>query len=298
MATDGPSRPDPGRFPERELIPYEASVFESARALVLAPHADDEVFGCGAALASLRDRGIPVHVWVASDGAGDEPDRESRRKIEELRAAESVRALSELGGAALHRGGFPDRGLLERVGELADALTLLLARIGPDLVFAPSPVEVHPDHRGVAEALLAVGRRPATDPGAVVLSQARIAFYEISQPIRPNFLLDATPFRERKDRAMEAYASQISGKPYPDLVRGLNSYRRMTLGPDATAAEAYFVLPGNLLGALPAGRLCAVLGPSVPPGRLFEPAASEASSSWRRLLGLLSRQGSGARRSE
>lgn len=289
MVKDGPARPDPGRFPERELIPYEASVFESARALVLAPHADDEVFGCGAALASLRDRGIPVHVWVASDGAGDEPDRETRRKVEELRAAESVRALAELGGATLHRGGFPDRGLLERVGELADALTVLLARIGPDLVFAPSPVEIHPDHRGVAEALLAVGRRPPSDPGAVVLSQARIAFYEISQPIRPNFLLDATPFRERKDRAMEAYGSQNAGKPYPELVRGLNAYRRMTLGPDAKAAEAYFVLPGELLGALPSGRLAAVLGPSLPPGRLFEPEAIELPKLGGRLRRLFSR---------
>lgn len=286
MARDGGARAAPGRFPERELIPYEPGRFEAAVALVLAPHPDDEVFGCGAAIASLRSRGIAVHVCVVSDGAGDEPDPARRRGIEADRTEESRRALSILGGATLHRGGFPDRELLDRTDDLADAFSLLLARLGPDLVFAPSPVEIHPDHRGVAAALVAVARRPSSDPGVTVLSRARVAFFEISQPIRPNLLLDATPFLSLKDRAMEAFASQNHGRPYPDLVRGLMTYRRMTLGPEVTAAEAYFVVPGEALRMATDERLRAVLGPSIPPGELLAPSSSERSLG-RRLKGLV-----------
>ncbi len=280
----------PGRFPERELIPYEPGRFEAAVALVLAPHPDDEVFGCGAALASLRSRDVPVHVFVVSDGAGDELDAGRRGAIEAARLEESRRALAVLGGATLHRGGFLDRGLLDRTEDVADALSVLLARLGPDLVFAPSPVEIHPDHRGVAAALLSVARRPSSDPGATVLSRARVAFFEISQPIRPNFLLDATPHAGAKDRAMELFASQNQGRPYPDLVRGLMSYRRMTLGPEVSAAEGYFVVPGQALRMTPDERLRAVLGPSIPPGEMLAPSSSERSLG-QRLRGLVGFRG-------
>ena len=59
-------------FPERKLIPYEASRFEARRVLVLAPHADDEVFGCGGALADLIEQGAVVRILILTDGAGDE----------------------------------------------------------------------------------------------------------------------------------------------------------------------------------------------------------------------------------
>lgn len=285
MGKDDGAPAAPGRFPERELIPYEPGRFEAAVALVLAPHPDDEVFGCGAAISSLRSRGVPVHVLVVSDGAGDELDEAKRQSVEEARLSESRAALALLGGATLHRGGFPDRGLLDRTEEVSDALSALLARLGPDLVFAPSPVEIHPDHRGVAAALLSVARRPTSDPGATVLSRARVAFFEISQPIRPNFLLDATPFLGAKDQAMEAFASQNLGRPYPDLVRGLMSYRRMTLGPEVAAAEAYFVVPGEALRMTPDERLRAVLGPSIPPGEMLAPSSRERSLG-QRLRGL------------
>src|SRR5450759_741755 len=57
-------------FPdERDLMPYEASSFVASRVVVFAPHPDDEVFGCGGALADLRDRGARVDVVLVTDGA-------------------------------------------------------------------------------------------------------------------------------------------------------------------------------------------------------------------------------------
>ncbi|MEO8056400.1 MAG: PIG-L deacetylase family protein [Acidobacteriota bacterium] len=243
---------------ERALVPYEASRFDARRVLVLAPHPDDEVFGCGGALADLASRGATIDVLLVTDGAAGAPDEPRRRTIAARRADESRAALALLGGAAVHEGGLPDRGLGGRTKELERLVASWLAQAAPDLVFCPSPVETHPDHRAVAYALLAVARRPAQDPAAAALARGRVAFFEVSQPFRPNFLVDVTPFLERKRKAVLAFGSQTAERDYASFVGGLNAFRTMTLPPGSAAAEAYAVVPGALL-ADPAAVLSALL---------------------------------------
>ena len=250
---------------ESALVPYAASRFEAKRVLVLAPHPDDEVFGCGGALADLAARGAAVDVLLVTDGAAGAADEESRRGIAARRAGESRAALALLGGGAVHEGGMRDRGLGGARASLEDLVASWLAKTSPDLVFAPSPVETHPDHRAVACALLALARRPAADAGAAALARATVAFFEISQPFRPNFLFDLTPVLERKRKAVRAFASQAADRDYEGFVDGLAAYRRLTLPPGALAVEAFAVFPGPLL-ARPAAVLAALLpvAPRVP----------------------------------
>ena len=52
-------------------LPYSPSSLPVAQnVLVLAPHPDDEIFGCGGCLALYRRAGVNIHVYVLSDGAG------------------------------------------------------------------------------------------------------------------------------------------------------------------------------------------------------------------------------------
>jgi LmbE family N-acetylglucosaminyl deacetylase len=252
---------------ERALVPYEASRFDSRKVLVLAPHPDDEVFGCGGALADLAARGATIDVLLVTDGAAAASDEVGRRRIAAQRADESRAALGFLGGGAVHEGGLPDRGLVARAEALEGLVATWLAQAAPDLVFCPSPVETHPDHRAVAYALFAVAGRRGEDPGAAALARATVAFFEISQPFRPNFLVDVTPVLERKRKAVRAFASQAAERDYASFVDGLNAYRTMTLPPGSAAAEAYAVFPGALLSN-PAAVLGALLpaGPRAPLG--------------------------------
>ena len=250
--------PPPDLPEEQELVPYAASRFEAKRVFVLAPHPDDEVFGCGGALANLAARGAAVDVLLVTDGAAGASDEESRRAIAARRAGESREALGILGGGSVHEGGFRDRGLGGARAALEDLVATWLAKTSPDLVFAPSPVETHPDHRAVAYALLAVARRPARDPAAAALARATVAFVEVSQPFRPNFLVDVTRVLELKRKAVGVFASQAKERDYAAFVGGLNAFRTMTLPPGSAAAEAFAVFPGALL-ADPAAVLAALL---------------------------------------
>lgn len=251
---------------ERVLVPYETSRFEAKRVLVLAPHADDEIFACGGALADLATRGAAIDILLVTDGAAAGADEPARRRIAARRAAESQEALRALGGGSVHEGGLPDRGLGARPAELESLLAAWLAKASPDLVFAPSPVETHPDHRAVAIALFALAGRPPGDAGREALLKSTVAFFELSQPFRPNFLFDLTPVLERKERAVAAFASQASERDYAGFVRGLNAFRRMTLPPGVAAAEAFAVFPGGLLAE--PGRVFAALQPVAPERRL------------------------------
>jgi LmbE family N-acetylglucosaminyl deacetylase/glycosyltransferase involved in cell wall biosynthesis/uncharacterized coiled-coil protein SlyX len=228
---------------EAEAIPYTPELLRGERLLVLAPHPDDEVIGCGGLVAQhLRERRA-VRVVVTTDGAEAEavPNRNAYR---ELREEESRAALAQLGNRGEVEIEFlrlPDRALGQSIAQLHYSLGLLLRRFRPDLIAVPSPIEIHPDHSALARAFCELVQRDETLFSELAMS--RVAFYEVGQPIRPNALVDITDVADAKSAAIAAHASQHAIRDYGAYARGLNAYRAMTLPPAVRAAEAYYVLP-------------------------------------------------------
>ena len=87
---------------EVDYIPYHAvQQVAKGRALVLAPHADDEVLGCGGAIMRHVENGDTVVVIIATDGgyADDIEDKAAymaRRRQESLAAADILGYRSDL----------------------------------------------------------------------------------------------------------------------------------------------------------------------------------------------------------
>ena len=217
---------------ESSLIPYEATELSGARILVLAAHPDDEVLGAGGTLASRAGKAEAILVWIATDGGrqeGVEPADASA--YGQMRRGESLRAAERLGLEPPRFGALPDRELAGAREALGAALSSLLEEFRPDLVLCPSPVEIHPDHRALAETLYErVARSRPTDPDHDLYRFLRLAYYEISHPLLPNALVDISAVAEKKDEALAAYASQQAVRDYAGALGGLNAYRRLTLG--------------------------------------------------------------------
>ncbi len=219
---------------ESELIPYSASQGLPAQAvLVLAPHPDDEVFGCGGAIARHVSKGHPVHVVVLTDGAlyGDV----------QVRQHESQAAAKVLGYGEPEFWNYPDRAL-HCSDALVQRLVDKIAQTGADLVYAPSPWEIHPDHRQTQLLAVEAVRRCA--------SQVRLAFYEVGAPLRPNLLLDITPLLQTKDTAMRCFTSQLAQQDYGRHIHALNQYRSYTLAHEVLAAEAFWLVSPNELAQI------------------------------------------------
>lgn len=219
---------------EPSLVPYQAGMPPPAqKVLVLAPHPDDEVFGCGGTVRLHALGGCAVDVVVVTDGsgAGQPTEREA-----ESRAA--CRLLS-LGDPAFW--GYTDRALAfdeDLLVGLTQQIEHTLNTGAYGLVYAPSPWEVHPDHRAVAfcvaQALLN-GRSSRATP------TTQWAAYEVGAPLWPSQLVDITQVWAEKQAAMQVFASQRVYQDYSAHISALNRYRTYTLGPQCVAAEALWL---------------------------------------------------------
>src|SRR5438876_192710 len=89
----------------------------------------------------------------------------------------------------------------------------------------------HPDDEvigcGWAEALCDVIARD----GSLFadLAVARVAFYAVSHPLRPNALVDITSVADAKFAAIAMHETQLAFRDYVAYTRGLNTYRAMSL---------------------------------------------------------------------
>ena len=225
---------------EKWFTPLETSALPTAqKVLVIAPHPDDEIFGCGGAIACYAQSRVPVHVHILTDGAGYAPEAE-RRQICEIRSAESRQALASLDkDISCDFGKYQDRSLLRESGLITHLLTLLEQQ-RPQLVIAPSFWEIHPDHQACARAVLAAVQQWQR----MCNSGIGVMLYEIGSPLRTNFLLDITEVWDRKEQAMRCFDSQMQQQDYLRHIKGLNTFRTYTLPAHIRYAEAYHYLPG------------------------------------------------------
>ncbi len=229
---------------ESLLVPGTATLaLPGTRILVLAPHPDDEVFGCGGAIMRHVAQGQPVHVIIVTDGGwGAAP--ESRADYIAQRRNESTAAARVLGYGAPEFWGREDRGL-QYSEKLVQELLAAIATAKADLVYAPCVLEMHPDHRALAIAAVEAVRRCG--------ESVRLAQYEVGIPLRPNLLLDITDLAARKLDAMQCFASQLTRQRYDLDVAALNRFRSFTLPVEVSAAEAYAVATGAELAKDPLG---------------------------------------------
>ncbi len=219
---------------EHLLTPYTAVThIGRGAALVLAAHPDDEVLGCAGAILRHVQTGDPLHVVIVTNGGHREDAGSDQNTYIAQRRQESRDAAALLGYGFPIFWDLPDRKL--EYGELlVSRLVTTVCSIQADLVYAPSPFELHPDHRtlgmAAAEAIRRCGR------------VCRLMFYEISAPLRPNILLDISDLIERKRAAIACFVTQLQRQRYDDHVLALNRFRTYTLPKEIIAAEAYLTV--------------------------------------------------------
>lgn len=215
------------------------------RALVVAPHHDDEVLGCGGTIARLADGGAEVRVLVVTRGQTPPFDR---ALVERVRA-EALEAHALLGVSSARFLDLPAAGLdtVPHV-ELNRAVGAAVREAAPDTLLVPFNGDIHLDHQLVFAACLVAARPNRPDYPARVwayetLSETNWNAPGVTPGFTPNLHVDIAATLGRKLDAMRAYASQV--RPFPDerSIEALEALARLRgAAVHRHAAEAFVVL--------------------------------------------------------
>ena len=209
---------------ERAPLPETPAHPDRGPVLVFAPHADDDVIGCGGSACLHAEQGDPVRIVVAYDGVAGDP--EGRFDPEELRAVRRREALAggaHLGLSDYHFWGYVEghvpppeifRAAAERVAEEVRAFE-------PATVYAPWIGEHHLDHHVLARVVRA-GLELAGFTGAAW-------GVEIWTPLLATRIQDVTTVYERKAAALSEHRSQLEYTDNLHLILGMNAHRSLYL---------------------------------------------------------------------
>ncbi len=243
-------------------LPGHTTDVRAQRVLVLAPHYDDEVLGCGGLLCKLLEAGSEVHVLFLSDSSGGvETVDDALAEIDtyqRTRRTEAEQVAELLGLASVEHLDLTDGALRYQLPALQQAIREALLRHRPELLLVTSPLEITGDHQAAFAAVHQVlaGLRPrsgasrsthdeaeeaAAQEAALheVAAKLEILAYDVNHPLHPNLLVEVSGQQDKLRQAMELYASQQARHDYLGACLGLQRYRALSLGPEVEGAEGY-----------------------------------------------------------
>lgn len=201
------------------------------RALVVAPHADDEVLGAGGTMALLSTHGWTVHVAYIAVGGYFSHTTESvsstSQRVDEIQSACRVLGVTEYTilylGEEYHL-------CLDRAPqkEMIAFIEQQVEKLQPSLLLLPFAGHFHQDHRATSKACIAALR-----PGSHCSSTISLALaYGTSTPwwsdrtgmYAPDTFVDITSVVDAKEQALRCYASQIARHPHPRSIESVRAY--------------------------------------------------------------------------
>jgi LmbE family N-acetylglucosaminyl deacetylase len=204
--------------------------------LVVAPHCDDEVLGCGGLISKMRRQGMGVTILIVN------PETEAR--CEEAQAAAEILGVSDVRFGPLTPRGLDTLTQRELIGLIEDQINWFR----PNTVAIPSHEAAHQDHRAVAWAGMAACRpagNTAMHRPPIVLGWEEAADAWPPMPSSPPSLAVSLDRRDvaTKIAAMAAHYSQVRMSPSErsdDAIEALARLRGVQAGVDY--AEGYSVL--------------------------------------------------------
>lgn len=172
------------------------------RILVLAPHPDDELLGCGGTLAqaAASDATTEVLVLYLTDGERGSADRAHPEQVARVRREEASRGRTAIGIAGATHAGFPD-GQLQACADSVEWVREAMERFSPDIAMVPAPLDPHPDHRATS----AIFAQACQDSSIVKTS---VWIYEVQPCFPMNALVRIDCSEAAKSKALAEHRSQ------------------------------------------------------------------------------------------
>ena len=208
------------------------------KVLVVAPHPDDEILGCGGVIAKHIAAGDEVCVCIVTCSLVEKAKKLNEAYARKVQEAMGIQKLVFLNMPTVELPHVPTR-------EFTGKLNQLVQDERPEVVYIPFQGDMHTDHYMVSSGMM-VALRPPIAPfvkdifAYETLSETGWSFPSPEKSFIPNVWSDISDFLEDKVRAMELYDTKIQKDPLPrsaEGIRALAKFRGGTIGVDY--AEAF-----------------------------------------------------------
>jgi len=227
--------------------------FKGENVLIIAPHPDDEVLGCGGLITKVKGAGGTVYVQFIVVGNTKDFSRKGRSNAKErTREIQSVMRYLRIDRYHI---GFSERHhlRLDRVGQrsimqlLERDSPVSIERVKPTIVVYPSPYSYNQDHVIVARAAHAT-LRPAESTTkhfvpTVLAFEVPADDWSLHHQQVPNYFVRLTQREiETKRKALTLYTSQVRPFPNPRSEQAVTALAQLRGSLcDAPFAEAFLV---------------------------------------------------------
>ena len=220
--------------------------FSNEKLLVIAPHSDDEILGCGGLISKVKKEGGKVYVLIFNLGFEKDDTKESQEKRKnEVREAMNVLKVDDY--HLVHDQPDNNRDLdIEPLHSLIEVIestsNVSLEKIAPTIVAIPTIFSHHQDHVHVHHACIAALRPISTPVSNIVLSYEapEHSRWSASGVFEPNLFVEIDDVIENKIMAFNKYHSQIRpGGRDDESIRNQAKYRGREVGKNL--CEAFYV---------------------------------------------------------
>lgn len=193
--------------------------------LVIAPHPDDETFGCGGTLLKHIKEGHKVY-WVIvtsiTENLGFSKEKIDSRELE-------IKTVSnKFGFEKVFKLGFPTTEL-DRIPikNLVEKISKCIIETKCEILYIPNYGDIHSDHRVVSEAAMSCTkwfRYPTVKKvyAYETLSETEFGINNSIDSFRPNVFINIEEFFKEKLNIMSIYKSEIGESPFPRSIDGVS----------------------------------------------------------------------------
>lgn len=240
-------------LPRLKLSVIPMNPIENQKILIIAPHPDDEVIGCGGLISKMKENGGRVYVLFLTVGdTEDFSENGFSSKKERLRETDQVADF--LGyddytiafGSNSHHLRLDQESQLELINMIERKSQLSIEKLKPNIVMFPAVQNYNQDHRAAAQAAFAACR-PAFEkykyqPQMVFSYEVAADQWNLDRLFIPNFFARLSDSHlTKKIAALKLYKSQFRRRANPrspKALQGLASLRGAQSG--SNLAEAFY----------------------------------------------------------
>ncbi|WP_340155502.1 PIG-L family deacetylase [uncultured Winogradskyella sp.] len=203
--------------------------------LVLAPHPDDELVGCGGTLLALSNLGAKIHVVQMSEGATCSALKNEKENIKHTVRWNEARVVAKRFSFEQYYWPSNTKGELDTSKENEKKLLGLIEKLNPVLIFAPSDADKHIEHQLAFKMLTNVLKNYE--------HETSVLKYPVWGALkRIDYAIDITEQSQKVLDAMYHYRVAMKAEDYAARIQFLWAYQGLeTMGNSEHLVEVFSV---------------------------------------------------------